>query len=209
MQIIPGILEKDWAEIKTKLALAKTFSNTVHIDIIDGKFANNTTFLNPETFKEYSNELFLELHMMVENPIEYIKPWADAGFRRFLGHVEKMPDQEAFIAEAKKYGEAGLAIDGPTDINEIKTEPNNLDCILIMTINAGFSGQQFDSKNLEKITALRNRNEKLVIEVDGGINDSTILVAQEAGANRFVSTSFLFNSENPNQTFQVLQDLTK
>jgi len=207
--VIPGILEKDWENIKQRIELAKTFTNALHIDIIDGKFANNTTFLNPEPFKQYSDEIFFELHMMVENPVEYIKPWATAGFRRFLGHIEKMPDQEAFIAEAKKYGEVGLAIDGPTGINEIKTELNNLDCILIMTINAGFSGQEFDSSRLEKVRKLRQMNENLVIEVDGGVNDGTILEAKDAGASRFVSTNFLFNSESPAHAFQALQNLTK
>ncbi len=207
--IIPGILEKDWDSIKTKIELAKTFTDTLHIDIIDGKFANNTTFLNPEPFKQYSDELFFELHMMVENPIEYIKPWAAAGFKRFLGHIEKMPDQEEFVKAAKQYGEVGLAIDGDTNIDEIKVGLDDVDCVLIMTINAGFSGQEFDPTKLEKILSLKQMSENLVTEVDGGINDKTILEAKDAGASRFVSTSFLFNSENPAHTFQTLQNLTK
>ena len=209
MQILPGILEKDWDSIKAKIELAKTFTNTLHIDIIDGKFAENTTFLDPAPFKQYSNELFLELHMMVENPIEYIKPWSTAGFKRFLGHIEKMPDQEEFVKVAKQYGEVGLAIDGNTNIDEIKVGLDDVYCVLIMTINAGFSGQEFDSTILEKVRKLKQMNENLVIEVDGGINDETILETKDAGASRFVSTSFLFNSESPASAFQSLQTLTK
>ena len=210
MQILPGILEKDWDSIKTKIELAKTFTDTLHIDIIDGKFANNTTFLNPEPFKQYSDGLFLELHMMVENPIEYIKPWAAAGFKRFLGHIEKMPDQEEFIKVAKQYGEAGLAIDGPTDISTITVPLHELDVLLIYTSGqVGFSGPKFMPERLEKIKKLREKNQTIPIEVDGGVNDETVLEAKNAGANRFVSTSFLFNSENPASVFQTLQNLTK
>ena len=208
MQILPGILEKDWDSIKTKIELAKTFTNTLHIDIIDGKFANNTTFLDPEPFIQYSNELFLELHMMVENPIQYIEPFAKAGFKRFIGHVEKMPDQEEFVKVAKQYGEVGLAVDGDSNLDQLKIDLNKLDCVLIMTINAGFSGQEFDPVKLEKVQTLKQMNKNLVIEIDGGINDQTIRLAKEAGANRFVSTSFLFNSENPASAFQALKDLT-
>lgn len=205
--VFPGILEQEWSKIEEKIKLAKTFTNTLHIDIIDGKFANNTTFLNPAPFKQYSNELFLELHMMVENPIEYLKPWADAGFKRFLGHIEKMPNQEEFIREAKKHGEAGLALDGGSNIHEIKVGLNDLDCVLIMTINAGLSGQKFDPTKLDKVKNLRHNYDTLVIEVDGGTTDETIVLAKNAGANRFITTSFLFGSENPASTFQTLQNL--
>ena len=103
-QIIPGILEKEWSEIESKLEQVKTFTNTAHIDIIDGKFVNNQTFLDPEPFKKYSTQIFLELHMMVINPVEFIESFAAAGFRRFIGHAEHMSSQKEFADEAKKYG---------------------------------------------------------------------------------------------------------
>lgn len=208
--IIPGILEKDLDSIKTKIELAKTFTDTLHIDIIDGKFTNNTTFLDPEPFKAYSSNMFFELHMMVENPIEYVKPWADAGFKRFLGHIEKMPDQKEFIKVAKQYGEVGLAIDGPTNISAITVPLHELDALLIYTSGqVGFSGPKFIPERLEKIKKIREENQTIPIEVDGGVNDKIIVEAKNAGANRFVSTSFLFGSEDPAHTFHSLQDLTK
>lgn len=206
MQIVPGILESDWDSIEQKLSQIKIFTNAAHIDIIDGKFVNNRTFLDPEPFKKYSDELFLELHMMVIDPIELVEPWARAGFRRFLGHVEHMTSQKEFVEEAKKYGEAGLALDGPTHINAIKIPFEQLDAILIYTSNrVGFSGPPFMDDRLDKVRHLR-RLTSIPIEVDGGITEKTILRARDAGAARFVSTNFLWNSENPTEQFKNLSE---
>lgn len=192
VDILPGILEKEWSEIEKKLELVKSFSPTVHIDILDGKFAPNTTFLDPAPFKKYSNELFLEIHMMVEEPIQYLKPFADAGFKRFLGHIEKMSDQVEFVAQGQLLGEVVLAIDGKTSLDAVKIPYDDVDGFLIMTINAGYSGQVFVPEYLKKVEILRTASNDIMIEVDGGINDQTIALAKDAGANRFVSTSFLF-----------------
>lgn len=221
-KVIPGILEKEWSEIEKKLELVKSFSKTVHIDIIDGKFADNLTFLDPQPFKKYSDELFLELHMMVENPIDYLKPFATAGFKRFLGHIEHMKDQAGFVKMAKQFGEVGLALDGPTEIEKIKVKLEDLDAVLVYTSNrVGFSGPKLNPQRLEKIKDLRNKSD-VAIEVDGGINDQTILSAKTAGANRFVSTSFIwslgtereneqnasiFNLENPQENYAKLNQL--
>ncbi|QQG40779.1 MAG: hypothetical protein HYV37_00445 [Candidatus Levyibacteriota bacterium] len=206
LEIIPGILEKTWEEAEKKIEMLSPFAKVMHIDLLDGKFAPNTTFLDPKPFKKYSKDIFFELHMMVEEPVQYLKPFADAGFRRFLGHVEKMSDQAEFVAQGQLLGEVGLAIDGKTTIDDIKVPYDDLDCLLVMTINAGFSGQQFMPKHLEKVKALRSKiqNQFFPIEVDGGVNDLTIVQAKNAGANRFVATSFLFGQENPQKQFQAL-----
>lgn len=196
-EIIPGILEKDWLEIEKKLEIVKPFAKSVHIDILDGKFAPNTTFLDPAPFVKYSQELFLELHMMVENPVQYLESFAVAGFKRFIGHIEQMPDQAEFVAKAEALGEVGLAIDGPTPLENIKVPLADLDCVLIMTIKAGQSGQEFNPEYLKKVEALRQTQENMAIEVDGGINDRTILLAKNIGATRFVTNSFIFNNLPP------------
>lgn len=213
LEIIPGILEKDWNEIERKIEIVKPFAKSVHIDIIDGKFAPNATFIDPLPFKKFTSDLLFELHMMVEDPIKYLKPFADAGFKRFLGHVEEMPSQEEFVAEAQLFGEVGLALDGPTSLDAIKVLYSDLDCILLMTIKAGESGQTLNPEYLKKIEMLkqvedarRGIQHDMKIEVDGGINDQTILTAKNAGATRFAATSFLFNSEDPNKQYQILQE---
>lgn len=207
LQVIPGILEKDWSEIERKIELVKPFAQTIHIDIIDGKFADNKTFLDPEPYRKYTNDLFFELHMMVEEPVNYVEKWANAGFKRFLGHVEHMSSQKEFIELAKKYGEVGLALDGLTHVSAIKVLFEQLDTILIYTSNrVGFSGPPLVEDRLDKIRHLR----KLInipIEADGGINDKTIIRAKDAGASRFISTSFISGSSNPSEQYKKLAEI--
>ena len=206
-EIIPGILEKEWNEIERKIELVKPFVKSIHVDIVDGKFAPNISFLDPAPFSKYTKELFFEVHIMAENPIQYLDSFAKAGFKRFIGHIEKMPDQVEFIAKAQEFGEVGLAVDGPTPLENIKIPFSDLDCILIMMIKAGQSGQELKQEYLEKVQALRLAQETLSIEVDGGINDKTILLAKNKGADRFASTSFIFGAQNPQDQFNLLKNL--
>ena len=204
--IIPGILEKDWAKIEEKLNIIKTFSKEAHIDFIDGKFAQNTTFFEASAFKPFSKEILLEAHLMVEDPLMLLDPLANAGFRRFIGHVEKMKNLEEFVAHGQTLGEVGLAIDLKTDIEKINIPFEDLDCILIMGVNAGFSGQEFNQETIHRIGKIRQRNETVLIEVDGGVNDKNIGSLKSVGANRFVVTSYLFGSQNPAKTYENLNN---
>ncbi len=211
-EVIPGILEQNWGAIEKKIELVKPFAKAIHIDLLDGKFAQNTTLLDPTPFKKYSSDILFELHMMVEEPIQYLKPWADAGFKRFIGHIEKMSDQAEFVAQAQLLGEVGLALDGPTAGDAMEVPIDDLDALLIMTIKAGFSGQSFQPGHLQKVKPFREKMQSIgdnefPIEVDGGVNDQTIVIAKEAGVNRFVTTSFLFKGENPQEQYHILQDL--
>lgn len=207
-EIIPGILEKDWEPIERKIELVKPFAKTIHIDIIDGKFASNTTFLDPKPFVKYTKDIFFELHMMVDDPIQYLKPWAEVGFRRFLGHVEKIPKQTEFVAEGQLLGEVGLVVDALTSIDQIKVPLDDLDAILIMTVKAGLSGQTFLPESLEKVRLLKPKT-WIPIEVDGGINSTTFLKSKKSGATRFVTTSSIFNSDNPFDQYKKLEKLIK
>lgn len=203
-EIIPGILEKDWQTIEQKILQVKNFAKTIHIDIADGKLVPNTTFLDPLPFKKYSSSIFFELHMMVEQPLQYLKPFADAGFKRFYGHIEKMSDQAEFIRQGQLLGEVGFAFDGPTQLDRINISLKNIDCFLFYTSEkAGFSGPPFVPDRLEKVKQIRVKTQ-VPIEVDGGINATTIISAKNAGANRFVSTSFLFSNIDPQKQFELL-----
>ena len=211
-EIIPGILEKDWEKIEKKIEQVKPFAKILHIDLIDGKFVNNTTWMDPEPFKKYAKDLptgkagyILEVHMMVENPMKYIKPFAEAGFTRFIGHVEKMKDQVGFVAEAQLYGDVLLALDGPTPVDAITASYEDLDGVLVYTSErVGFSGPPFNPSRLEKVKQIREAAPFLPIEIDGGVTDETIKQAKDAGVNRFVSTSFLFGKD-PKKQFEKLQ----
>lgn len=203
----PGTENKDFSDIEKKIDLVKPVAKTIHIDVVDGKFAKNKTFADPEPFARYTKDFIFEVHLMVHNPLAYLKPWADAGFQRFIGQVEHMHNQEEFVAQAQLLGEVGLAIDKQTTVDDIKVSLEDLDCFLVMTIQAGMSGQTFEEPLLEKVKQLREKHATLPIEVDGGINDETIGIAAAAGANKFVATSFLFNNvESPDKQFQLLQE---
>lgn len=198
--IIPGILERDWESIETKINQAKDFSKTIHIDIIDGKFAPAATFIDPKPFAKFKNVVFLELHMMVEEPVDYLEPFAKAGFRRFLGHIEKMSDQKEFVSLAKSFGEAGLVLDVQSSANDLKVSLSELDALVIMTVKAGASGQAFLAENLNKIKKIKEKMAvenagNLKIEIDGGINNQTISQVLGFNVDRCIANSALFNGD--------------
>ncbi len=205
-EIAVGILEKEWPEIEKKLEAARGFAKTIHVDLADGKMVPNTSFMDPKPFAKYAKDFDLELHMMVENPIQYLKPFADAGFKRFVGHVEKMPNVTDFVAEGQLYGEVGLALDQGTSVNSLDLNLDNLDCVTIMTIKAGFSGQQFMEDQLQKIKDV-HKTSMIPVEVDGGVKDTNIMFAKNAGAVRFVATSFIWGSEDPKASYEKLQSI--
>ena len=200
--IIPGILEKDFSEIEKKIELVKDFAKIIHIDIIDGKFAPNATFLDPKPFEKYTKDIFFELHMMVEDPVNYLEPFAASGFKRFLGHIEKMSSQEEFVAKGELYGEVGLVLDADTPFDNLKVNLEDLDCVLIMGVRAGFSGQNFMPEVLEKVKKIKDKM-PVPVEIDGGIDDLSIVKAFNAGVERFITTSFLFEG-NPFDNYQNL-----
>lgn len=205
MSIIPTILEESWEEVEKKFKAYESFANTVHVDFIDGKFADSLTFLDPNPFSKYSGYFNLEAHLMVEEPANYLDGLASAGFKRFLGQVEKMSDQVKFIAKGQSLGSVGLALDIETPIEAIKVSLEDLDQILLMSIIAGASGRPFDQRVIPKMKELRTKYVG-TIEVDGGINDQTLVFARTAGANRFCVNSFLFKG-NPKKQFELLSSL--
>lgn len=205
-EIIPGILEHEWSEIEKKLQIVRQFSPTVHIDLIDGQFASNTTFLDPAPFAQWAEALTIEVHMMVQEPIHYVDSWGGVGVKRFLGHIEQMSDQEAFLAKAKKYGEGGLALDGKTTVGQIQVPFSQLDTVLVMAIDAGFSGQDFVGEYAKKCEEIQTRAPELCIEVDGGMNLQTIPEVRKMGASRFVCTSALFSNANQQEAYTQLTE---
>ncbi|HSD98949.1 MAG TPA: hypothetical protein VLB73_04660 [Patescibacteria group bacterium] len=200
----PGTLIR-WEDIEKRLEDCLSFAKSIHIDIVDGIFAPHSTWMDPSPFAKYAKKVQLEAHFMTDNPIQYIKPFANAGFVRFIGQIEKMPDPTAFVAEGQLWGEVGLALDGPTPLEDLKVDADDLDVVLLYVgQHAGSSGGVFVPERLEKIGKLREKDTLLPIEVDGGVNDENISALKDAGVTRFVSTGFLFNG-NPEEQFHKLQ----
>ncbi|HSW47507.1 MAG TPA: hypothetical protein VLG67_00345 [Candidatus Saccharimonadales bacterium] len=215
----PGTEDKTFEEIEKKLHAVKGLARTIHIDIIDGKFANNKTFSDPTPFAKFAKSqsgglardekggtsFIFEVHLMVHEPIKYLKSFAQAGFSRFIGQIEHMSDQAEFVAEAQLLGDAGLAVDLQTGIDAIKVPLSDLDAILVMGVQAGFSGQTFSEDALVKIKDLVDQTD-VPIEVDGGINERTIQLVHNLGATRFVATNFLFGQKkSPKEQFKLLE----
>lgn len=195
IDVIPGILEKEWNAIVERIALVAPYTEWVQIDIADNTIVPNETLTDVSKFKELLSlfpHLKLEAHLMVAEPEKYIKPLADAGFRRAIAHVEAT-DPRTFLAEIQyEEMEVGVAIDGLTEFDQIEPFLDAVDCVLVMTIEAGFSGQSFMPETMEKVKLIRQNFPDLPIEVDGGINDQTAKVAIEAGATRLAATSYIF-----------------
>ena len=145
---------------------------------------------------------------MVEDPEKYVESFALNGFKKFIGHVEKMPDIASFVAKAEQYGQVGLALDTPTPVTALTDVSfEDLDFLFVMTVKAGHSNQEFMPEMLEKVRSLRSQTPFLPIEVDGGINSETLPQAKEAGATDFVVTHALFTASDVNKAYQDLQAL--
>jgi len=200
-EVIPGILEKDWEKIAQNMEALKGLVDTVQIDVIDGKFTDSETFLDPKPFSKFKDDFSLEAHFIVNEPINYLDSFAEAGFKRFIGHIEKMSNQTEFIAKGELLGEVGFAVDLDTELDQIKVDLFDLDCITIMSVKAGASGQQFNQKALGKVRQIKESAKEnpfggnLAIEIDGGVNADTIALVKEAQVDRFIVNSFLFNGE--------------
>lgn len=201
----PGTNIPDWAAMKQKIQLVKPFAKVIHIDLLDGKFAPNTTSLDPTPFAAYTKDMIFEAHFMVEDPAQYLQAFASAGFKRFIGQIEMMPDIAEFVAKAEMLGEVGLGIDKDTPVEKLYPFIEDIDVAFVMTVKAGFSKQQFLPEMLEKVRLLREKAAFLPIEVDGGINDQTIKEAKKSGATRFVTTGFLFDSVDCQSQYARLQ----
>lgn len=193
--VIPGILEQTWDEIERKVALVAPHVSWVQIEFADGTLVGNTTFLDIPRFadliRRYPHVGF-EAHLMVANPEKYLKDLVDAGFRRLIAQVESN-DPRGFLEQAKyEEVEVGLGLDGSTEIDQIEPFLEEVDFVLLMMVEAGFSGQPFLPEAVEKLRLIRQNLPDIAIEADGGINETTAPTVKDAGATRIVSTSFIF-----------------
>ncbi|MCX6792354.1 MAG: hypothetical protein NT149_04960 [Candidatus Gottesmanbacteria bacterium] len=192
IEIIPGILEKEWEMIEERLRLVTGLVDWVQIDIADNTMVPNTTFLDFSRFPQIPQLPQLEAHLMVSSPEKYIKSLADAGFKRLIAHVEAH-DPRIFLDAVKyEHVEVGIAIDGPTEFETLEPFLEEVDVVLVMTSEAGFSGSVFLPECVEKIKSIHSYLPDLPIEVSGGIRDITARLVKDAGATRVVSSSYLF-----------------
>lgn len=200
--ISPSILSSDFANLEKEIKeIEKAEADWVHIDVMDGHFVPNITIGVPvvKSIKKVT-KLPLDVHLMIDNPKKYIKPFAQAGADILTFHYEAVERNEVIeIAQYIKDFDikAGLAIKPNTNPEEILEYISYFDMILVMTVEPGFGGQEFISKCAQKLPFIREFAEgDLILQVDGGINRETARVCTKLGANSLVAGSYIFNSEN-------------
>lgn len=198
-EIIPAIIAKDFNELHEKIKKVENFVDWIQIDIMDGKFVPNITWNNPVELKAKSQKLKvnIEAHLMIEEPWSYMEKWIESGVKRiivhyesFIGNFEKLDNVLRMI---KKNGvETAIAINPKTPWETIGNWINELDLILMMTVEPGFGGQNFIESVLLKIADFKNNFSKKCVEVDGGINLETAVMAVGAGADILVAGNFIY-----------------
>ena len=211
-KIAPSVLSADYANFETELKkLEASGAEYAHLDVMDGHFVPNISFGAGvvASMRPHSKMVF-DCHLMVSNPEHHIEEFARAGADIISIHVEATPHIHGALQKIRAAGvKPSVVINPGTPVEAIKNVLNLVDQVLVMTVNPGFGGQAFLPETMGKIrelVALREANQlNFDIEVDGGIDDKTIQMAREAGANVFVAGSYVFKGDVSHQV-QTLRD---
>ena len=200
IKISPSILSADFSILGDEIkSLEQAGADLIHIDVMDGHFVPNIT-MGPPIIKMVRKftKLPFDVHLMISPVEKYIKAFADAGSDIITIHPEATDNLKRAVATIKSLGKkAGVSLNPKTPISALMDVINDIDLILIMSVNPGFAGQSFMSEVLPKVTELRkminDKKLKIDIEIDGGINFETAPLAVKAGANILVSGTTIFS----------------
>ena len=200
IKISPSILSADFSTLGDEIkSLEKAGADLIHVDVMDGHFVPNIT-MGPPIIKmvRKCTKLPFDVHLMISPVEKYIKAFAEAGSDIITIHPEATDNLKRAVGTIKSLGKkAGVSLNPKTPISALMNVINDIDLILIMSVNPGFAGQSFMSEVLPKVTELRKMiNEKKLkidIEIDGGINFETAPLAVKAGANILVSGTTIFS----------------
>ena len=203
IQISPSILSADFSQLGNEIKrLEESGADMIHVDVMDGHFVPNLTIGPPviKALKKQSSLLF-DVHLMISPVHKYIDDYADAGADIITIHPEATDNLKDSILKIKKLNKkVGVSLNPKTKINVITQYLNEIDLVLIMSVNPGFGGQKFIPEVLTKIKDLKkiqkDKNLDFDIEIDGGINFDNSKIAIEAGANILVSGTTIFKSNN-------------
>lgn len=194
--VAPSLLAADFSRLKEEIQdMEKCGAEYLHLDVMDGAFVPNISFGVPviSSLRKHSNLVF-DVHLMIENPERFIKDFVEAGADIITIHVESTKHLHRAVQLVKSFGvKVGVSLNPATPIETLKYILNEIDMVLVMTVNPGFGGQAFIPEMLHKIEEIREINPDVDIEVDGGINDKTGKLVKDAGANILVAGSYLFS----------------
>lgn len=213
--IAPSLLSADFAELRKDIEMInQSEADWFHIDIMDGMFVPNISFGFPvlESIKRYAKKP-LDVHLMIVNPERYLQSFKNYGASIITVHLEACVHLNRTIQEIKNLGlKAGVAINPHTPVSSLSDIIQDVDLVLVMSVNPGFGGQSFIQNTYKKIRELRllasNQNPRLLIEIDGGVNFDNTANLLKAGADVLVAGNTVFSSENPIEAVSRLKNIS-
>lgn len=215
MKIAPSMLSCDFAKMGDELVrIDKGGADWIHLDVMDGHFVPNIT-IGPaivSALRPYSRLPF-DVHLMIDYPLDYIEQFAKAGADIITFHVEAKSDIQETIDKIKSFDvKPGLVIKPKTPAEEVFPYLEQVDLILVMTVEPGFGGQSFMADMLPKVTAIKEKAKELgkevLVEIDGGVNDKTISQAAEFGVDVCVSGTGVFKAPDAKEAIDNLKRLS-
>lgn len=194
--IAPSILSADFGKLNEEIASVEQDVDWLHLDLMDYHFVPNLTFGAP-IIRCIKSKLFLDAHLMVEYPENYLQELAEIGVGSVTVHQEASVHLHRLVAQIHQLGmKAGVAINPGTAVESLVAILPDLDMVLVMSVNPGFGGQKFIENALEKIKWLKKTRPQLLVQVDGGINAETAKLCRKAGADVLVAGSYIFKAKN-------------
>ncbi|GMQ85959.1 MAG: ribulose-phosphate 3-epimerase [Acidimicrobiia bacterium] len=210
-RIAPSVLAADFSRLGEEVARIEAHADLLHVDVMDGHFVPNLAIGLPviASLREIT-QLPLDCHMMTLNPDRYLDPLKDAGADIVTVHIEVFPNPRDVAARARAAGlEFGLVINPPTPAEAVEPFVELTDMVLVMSVDPGFGGQQFKETVLGKVERLRKFIDSAGldtdIEIDGGIDLTTIRSARDAGAEVFVAGTSVFRADDPAAAVEELR----